>query len=85
MVYRIVSWLVFIWTLLMGLGIFLAFLGIGDDCTGTGTALSECQAAAWDRGIVGLGLLLLLWFVVAAPLWIVRRMNRPKETVGSPA
>jgi hypothetical protein len=79
---RIATWAILIWTALMGVGIVAAFLGIGGDCVGlTGSALSDCQAAAWVRGGVGLTLLLLLWFVVFLPLAIVWFVSRPKENV----
>ena len=81
--YRLTTWALVIWTVLMALGIFFAALGIGADCTGTGTVLSQCRADAWGRGVVGLSLLAFLWLVVAAPLWIVRGKSRPKETAGS--
>ena len=81
--YRVTTWALLIWTVFMAVGIFAAFLGIGSDCTGTGTALTDCQADAWGRGILGLSILVILWLVVAALLWIGRRVSRPKAKAGS--
>lgn len=79
---RVVTWVILIWTALMGVGILAAFLGIGGDCAGlTGGELSACQADAWVRGGIGLTLLLLLWFIVFLPLAIVWFVSRPKESV----
>jgi len=77
---RIMTWLIVIWTGVMALGIFGAFIGIGGDCIGlASTALSECRADAWSRGAVGLGLLVLLWLIVLVPMAIVRNATRGKE------
>jgi hypothetical protein len=51
----------------------------------TGSELSACQGDAWGRGGVGLGLLVLLWFVVFAPLAIWWSLSRPKSTSASSA
>jgi len=81
MAHRIATWAILIWTVLMAVGIVLAFLGIGGDCAGlTGAELSDCQSDALGRGTIGLGLLGFLWLMVAAPLGIVWWMSRPKET-----
>jgi hypothetical protein len=83
--HRVATWAIVIWSGLMALGIFAAFLGIGGDCVGlTGSELSACQADAWARGGVGLGLLVFLWFVVFAPLAIWWALTRPRGT-GTPA
>lgn len=80
--HRVVTWAILIWTAFMALGMFAAFLGIGDDCAGmTGSALSACQGSAWTRGAIGLGLLLFLWFVIVSPMVIVWLISRPKENV----
>lgn len=80
MAHRIATWAILIWTVLMGVGIVLAFLGIGGDCAGlTGGELSNCQSDAWARGSIGLGLLVFLWLIVAAPMGIVWWVSRPKE------
>jgi hypothetical protein len=87
MAHRISTWAIVIWSGLMALGIFGAFLGIGGDCVGlTGSELSACQADAWSRGGIGLGLLVFLWFVVFAPLAIWWSFTRPKgnTTAASP-
>jgi hypothetical protein len=82
MAHRIATWAILIWTAFMAVGIFLAFLGIGGDCADlTGSELSTCQSDAWGRGVVGLGLLVGLWLVVAVLVGIVWRVTRPKETV----
>jgi hypothetical protein len=79
--HRFATWLLAIWTGLMGIGIFAAFLGIGGDCVGQGGALATCLSDAWIRGSVGLMLLAFLWFVVAAPLWGLFTHTRPKPNV----
>jgi hypothetical protein len=79
--HRVATWLIVIWSGLMALGIFWAFLGIGGDCVGlAGSELSACQSDAWARGGVGLGLLVFLWFVVVAPLAIWWSLSRPKAS-----
>jgi hypothetical protein len=79
---RIATWAIVIWTGLMALGTFAAFLGIGGDCAGlVGGDLSACQADAWDRGAVGLMLLVFLWLVVLIPMAFVWFATRPKEDV----
>ena len=80
MAHRIATWVFLIWTVLMAVGIVLAFSGIGGDCAGlTGAELSDCQSDAWGRGTIGLGLLGLLWLIGAAPVGIVWWVTRPKE------
>jgi hypothetical protein len=77
---RIATWAIVIWTGLMAVGTFLAFLGIGRDCNGlAGDALSACQEDAWNRGAVGLMLLVFLWLVVVIPMAFVWFATRPKE------
>lgn len=74
MTHRVVSWVLLIWTVLMGLGIFAAYLGIGGGCAGlAGSTFDACRSDALARGFVGLLLLGLLWLVVAAPfayIWL---------------
>jgi hypothetical protein len=78
MAHRITTWLIVIWTGFMALGIVAAFLGIGGDCLALAQGeISSCQADAWGRGAVGLGLLLLLWLIVVVPMAIVWRASRP--------
>jgi len=82
MVNRIATWAIVVWTALMAIGIFAAFRGIGGDCaTLTGNELVACQSDAWIRGGVGISLLLLLWFVVAAPMAIAWFVTRPRDNV----
>jgi hypothetical protein len=82
--HRVATWAIAIWTGFMALAIFGAFLGIGGDCVGlTGSDLSACQADAWARGGVGLGLLVFLWFVVVAPLAIWWFFTRPKGSAAA--
>jgi hypothetical protein len=77
---RIAAWAILIWSGLMAVGTFAAFLGIGQDCTGlTGSAFSSCQADAWNRGSVGLMLLVMLWLIVVIPLLFLWVVTRPKE------
>jgi hypothetical protein len=77
---RVLTWVILIWTTLMGVGILAAFLGIGGDCAGlTGSELSACQADAWVRGGIGLTLLLLLWLVVFLPLAFIWYVSRPRH------
>jgi hypothetical protein len=79
---RIATLAILIWTGLMALGTFAAFLGIGQDCTGlAGSELSSCQADAWGRGGVGLALLVMLWLIVLIPMAFVWYATRPKEDV----
>ena len=81
MVNRLATWGILIWTALMALGIFAAYLGIGGDCAGlTGDPLSACRDAAWARGTVGLGLLVILWFVVVAVLGAIWTATRRPST-----
>ena len=55
---RKASWAIAIWTVAMGVALLAAASGIGQDCGGlAGGELSSCQASAWGRGIIGLGLL----------------------------
>jgi hypothetical protein len=78
MAHRITTWLIVIWTGFMALGIVAAFLGIGSDCVAMAEReISSCQADAWGRGATGLGLLVLLWFVILVPIAIVWRASRP--------
>ena len=78
----ITTWAILIWTGLMALGTFAAFLGIAQECTGlAGTELSSCQADAWARGSVGLMLLVFLWLIVLIPMAFVWYATRPKEDV----
>jgi hypothetical protein len=80
--HRFAIGLLAIWTALMGIGILAAFLGIGGDCTGQpGGELASCLSSAWIRGGVGLMLLGFLWFVIAAPLWVLYTHTRPKPNV----
>jgi hypothetical protein len=68
----------------MALAIFGAFTGIGGDCVGlTGSELSACQGDAWGRGAIGLGLLVFLWLIFAAPLAIWWSLSRPKGTTSA--
>jgi hypothetical protein len=79
---RKATWAILLWTGFMGVGIFAAALGIGGDCAGlSGSDLGACQADAWVRGVIGLALLLVLWFVGFVPLAIVWFVSRPKENV----
>lgn len=79
MAHRIATWALVIWTVFMALGISAAYLGIGGDCVGLlGSELSACQADAWARGGIGLGLLLVLWLIVASPMAIAWFLTRPK-------
>ena len=79
---RVATWAILIWTGLMALGTFAAFLGIGGDCTGlTGGDLTACQGDAWDRGTIGLMLLVFLWLVVVIPMVFVWYATRPKEDI----
>ena len=86
---RIATWAILIWTGLMAVGTFAAFLGIGQDCAGlAGSELSTCQADAWSRGGVGLMLLVFLWLIVLIPMAFVWYATRPKEDLtrrGTPA
>jgi hypothetical protein len=78
------TWAIAIWTGAMGVAILTAASGIGQDCAGfTGGELTSCQADAWGRGIIGLALLGLLWFVVFVPLWFVWRASRPNQAAGA--
>jgi hypothetical protein len=82
--HRVATWAIVIWSGLMALGIFGAFLGIGGDCVGlTGSELSACQSDAWARGGIGLGLLVLLWSVVFAPLAIWWSLTRQQGTTSA--
>jgi hypothetical protein len=77
---RKASWVIVIWTALMGVGILAAATGIGSDCGGlSGSALSSCQSDAWIRGGIGLTLLAILWFVGLVPLAIVWYVSRPRQ------
>ena len=81
--HRVATWAILIWSAFMGVGILLAFLGIGGDCAGlVGSELADCQADAWARGGIGLGLLVVLWLVVAFPFGIWWFVSRPKERIG---
>jgi hypothetical protein len=81
---RKASWAIVIWTSAMGVAIVAAALGIGQDCAGLlGAQLSSCQGDAWGRGVIGLALLGLLWFVGFVPLWMIWRASRPSETAGT--
>lgn len=83
---RLAIWAIVIWTGFMALGIYAAFLGIGGDCVSlSGSALTECQADAFARGSVGLGLLVILWLLVVVPLAVVWRASRPRSTAGGEA
>ena len=86
---RIATWAILIWSGLMAVGTFAAFIGIGQDCTGlSGSELSACQADAWSRGSIGLMLLVMLWLIVVIPLVFLWTVTRPKENItqgGTPA
>jgi hypothetical protein len=76
---RFAGWLLVGWTVLMALGIYAAYLGIGGDCGGlTGTAVDACRADAWGRGSIGLLLLGGLWLVVAVPFWFIWNRGRTR-------
>jgi hypothetical protein len=80
--HRFATWLLIVWTGLMGLGTLAALFGIGADCVAPGGGeLGSCLSDAWIRGSVGLMLLVFLWFVVAAPLWVLFTHTRPKPNV----
>jgi hypothetical protein len=79
---RLATWAFVLWTALMALGIFGAFLGIGADCAGlAGSEFASCEADAWARGGIGLTLLVILWAVIAAPIAIVWLLTRPAANV----
>jgi hypothetical protein len=61
---RKASWAMAIWTAFMGVAIFAAALGIGDN---------------WLNGAIGLSLLGLLWLIGLAPLWVIWYLSRPKR------
>jgi hypothetical protein len=80
--HRFATWLLVVWTGLMGLGILAALMGIGADCVAPGGGeLGSCLSDAWIRGSVGLMLLVFLWFVVAVPMWALFTHTRPKPNV----
>lgn len=75
---RVAGWMVVGWTVLMALGIYAAYLGIGGDCAAlSGGALDACRTDAWNRGSIGLLLLGILWLAVAAPFWFLWNRGRP--------
>jgi hypothetical protein len=81
---RKASWAIAIWTILMGVAIVAAALGIGQDCAGlVGSELSSCQTDAWLRGVTGLALLGFLWLVGFVPLWLIWRASRPTQAAGT--
>ena len=76
---RKASWAIAIWTVAMGVALLAAASGIGQDCGGlAGGELSSCQADAWGRGFIGLGLLGFLWFLGFVPLWMIWRASAPE-------
>ena len=81
---RKASWAIAIWTAAMAVAILAAATGIGQDCAGlAGAQLSSCQSDAWGRGIIGLGLLVLIWFLVFLPLWGIWRATQPRQSAGT--
>ena len=77
---RGVYWALIVWTVFMAMGILAAYSGIGRDCTGlVGAAFDTCRSDARGRGAIGLSLLAGLWFVVAAPLWMLYNRSRRRS------